>query len=327
MRRREFITLLGGAATLPLAASAQQAGRIYRIGVLSPGLDIPVIAGGYPAFRDELRKRGFIDGRNLTLEFRSIPQDVANLYVDATQLARSNVDLFVAIGPEITVKAALAASRTIPIVMWAVNFDPIAQGYVQNLARPGGNVTGVFTRQLELAAKQVEILKETFPERTRLAALWDALSAEQFAAAERAAKALGLDWRAVKLEHPPYDIAAAFRRLSEDDPQMLLAVSSHLFGPHIQEIVEETIQRRLPAMFIFRNFVEQGGLMSYGVDSKSDFRRLGEYAAKILNGAQPADIPVEQPTKFEFLVNLKTAKAIGLELPTSLLLRADEVIE
>ena len=326
MRRRDFVGALGLTLACP-AARAQQAGRTYRIGFLGAGPDLPVIAAGYPAFRDELRKRGFIDGRNLTIELRATPQQAEGYYSDAAALARSNVDLIIAVGAEIAVKAALAASRTVPIVMWAANFDPIAQGYVQSLARPGGNVTGVFTRQPELAAKQVEILKETFPERTRLAVLWDALSADQYAAGERTAKTLHLDWQELKLEYPPYDIAAAFEHLWEGDPQMLLIASSPLFGPHVHEIVEETVRRRLPAMFIFRNFVEQGGLMSYGVDVKSDFRRLADYVAKILNGAQPAELPVEQTSKFEFLINLKTAKAIGLELPTSLLLRADEVIE
>ena len=324
--RRKFLAALGGAAAVwPLAARAQQP-AMPVVGFLGVGTDLPVIAAGYPAFRDELRKRGFIDGRNLVVERRATPHDEASYYVDATELARSKVDLIVAIGSELAVKAAIAASRTIPIVMWAANFDPIANGYVQSLARPGGNVTGVFTRQSELAAKQVEILKETFPDRIRLAALWDALSADQLAAAERAARALQLQWRPFKLEHPPYDIGAAFRSLSEGDPQMLLTISSPLLGPHIQEVVNETVHRRLPAMFMLRNYVEHGGLMSYGGDVKSDFRRLAE-SAKILNGAQPADLPVEQTTKFEFLVNLKTAKAIGLELPTSLLLRADEVIE
>ena len=186
---------------------------------------------------------------------------------------------------------------------------------------------GLFTRQPELAAKQVEILKETFPDRTRLTALWDAFSADQLAGAERAAKSLQLSLRPLKLENPPYDIAATYRRLAEGDPQMLLVLSSPLFGPHNKEIAEETLRSRLPAMFIFKYYVEDGGLMSYGIDIKSDFSRLAEYVAKILNGSTPAELPVEQPTRFELVVNLKTAKAIGLELPTSILLRADEVIE
>jgi putative ABC transport system substrate-binding protein len=211
--------------------------------------------------------------------------------------------------------------------MYAFNFDPIEHGYVQSLARPGGNVTGVFARQPELVAKQVEILKETFPDRTRLTALWDTLSADLFVAAERTAKALDLDLRAIKLEHPPYDISAVFRRVAERDPQMLLVLSSPLFGPHSKEIANATVLHNLPAMFIYRTYVDQGGLMSYGVDIKVGFRRLAEYVAKVLSGAQPAELPVEQPTKFELVLNLKTAKAIGVELPTSVLLRADEVIE
>ena len=171
LKRRKFITLSGAAAAAAAAAfwphplAAQQAGRIYRVGFFGGALDSGVIAQGYPVFRDELRKRGFIDGRNLVMEFRSTRQEAGRLHADAAELVRSNVDLIVAAGPEVAVKAALAASRTVPIVMWANNFDPFSHGYVQNLARPGGNVTGVFTRQPELAAKQVEILKETFPDR------------------------------------------------------------------------------------------------------------------------------------------------------------------
>jgi putative ABC transport system substrate-binding protein len=332
VKRRDFITLLGGAAASaaalwPHPLAAQEAGRIYRVGFFGGALDSNVIALGYPAFRDELRKRGFIDGRNLVMEFRSTRQEASRLLADAAELVRSNVDLIVAAGPEVALKAALAASSTVPVVMWANNFDPFSHGYVQSLARPGGNVTGLFTRQPELAAKQVEILKETFPDRTRLTVLWDAISADQLSGAERAAKSLHLTLRAIKFENPPYDIAAAFHRMAEGDPEMLLVLSSPLFGPHNKEIAEETLRSRLPAMFIFKYYVEDGGLMSYGIDIKSDFRRLAEYVAKILNGATPADLPVQTPTKFELIVNLKTAKAIGIELPTSLLLRADEVIE
>jgi ABC-type uncharacterized transport system substrate-binding protein len=328
MKRRDFITLLGGvAAALPIAARAQEPGRIYRIGLVVGALDSPVMAPGYPALRDELRKRGFIDGRNLIVEVRSIRQDPQRLFADMADLVHSNVDLIVATGPEIALKAVLAASRTIPIVMWAGNFDPIEHGYVQSLARPGGNVTGVFTRQPELAAKQVEVLKETFPERTRVTVLADALSTDQLRSAEDAARALHLNLRPLKLENPPYDIEAAFRRAIENDPQMLLVLSSPLFGPHPKEIAEQTMRHRLPAIFMFKNFVVEGGLISYGPHVPASFRRLADYVAKILNGTRPADLPVEQPTRFELVVNLKTAKAIGIELPTSLLLRADEVIE
>jgi putative ABC transport system substrate-binding protein len=160
-----------------------------------------------------------------------------------------------------------------------------------------------------------------------LAILWDALSADLFVAAERTAKALQLDLRTIKLQNPPYDIGAAFRRVAASDPQILLVLSSPLFGAHSKEIATETVQHRLPAMFLYRTYVDQGGLLSYGVDVKAGFRRLAEYVAKVLNGEQTAELPVEQPTKFELVVNLKTAKEIGIELPTSLLLRADEVID
>ena len=178
MRRRDFITgIAGSAAAWPLTARGQQAGRTYRIGLLSGARDSTgsnVMAVGYPAFRDELRKRGFIAGRNLVIEFRSTVQEPGKVFADATELVRSNVDLLVASGPELAVKAVLAASSTVPIVVWANNYDLVARGYVQSLAHPGGSVTGVFTRQPELAAKQVEILKETFPDPTRITVLWDA---------------------------------------------------------------------------------------------------------------------------------------------------------
>jgi ABC-type uncharacterized transport system substrate-binding protein len=328
MKRRDFVMLLGGAGVAwPLAAHAQEPGRIYRIGLLSGAHDSPVMAPGYPAFREELRKRGFIEGRNLIVEARSTREESHRLFVDVADLVRSNVDLIVAVGPEVALKAVLAASRTIPIVMWAGNFDPIEHGYVQSLARPGGNVTGVFTRQPELAAKQVELLKETFPERTRVTVLWDALSTDQLRGTQDAAKSLHLNLQPLKLENPPYDIEAAFRRVVESDPQMLLVLSSPLFGPHHKEIAEQTIRHRLPAMFMLKNFVVEGGLISYGPHVPASFQRVADYVAKILNGTKPAELPVEQPTRFELVVNLKTAKAIGIELPTSLLLRADEVIE
>jgi putative ABC transport system substrate-binding protein len=241
--RREFMTLLGGAAAWPLAARAQQAGRTYRIGILSGSRDSTgsnVMVLGYPAFRDELRKRGFIADRNLVMEFRSTLQEPGKVFADAAELVRSNVDLMVASGPELAVKAVLAASSTVPIVVWANNYDLIARGYVKSLAQPGGSVTGVFTRQPELAAKQVEILKETFPDRNRITVLWDAFSADQFDGAERAAKSFALTLHAIKLENPAYDIAAAFRRVAESRPQMLLVLSSPLFGPHNKEIVAET---------------------------------------------------------------------------------------
>jgi putative ABC transport system substrate-binding protein len=225
------------------------------------------------------------------------------------------------------VQAAAAARPPLPIVIVAVNYDPIARGYVNTLARPGGNVTGIVSRQLELVAKQLELLVEAFPERKRLGVLWDGLSADQFVIADREAKVRRLALSAIKLENPPYDFASAFRALAQDGVQMLLFASSPLFARHNTEIARLAIEHRLPCIFILRHYVEAGGLMSYGVDFVPMVRRAASFTAKILRGAKPADLPVEQTTHFAFAVNLKTARAMGVTLPTSILLRADEVIE
>jgi ABC-type uncharacterized transport system substrate-binding protein len=332
MRRREFIAALGGTAVAwPLAVRAQQTDRVRRIGVIGPRPENAGFNGvggaGYPTMLDELRKLGFSEGRNLSVEYRSIEQESRAVFADAAELVRSNADVLVAVGPEAGLQAALAASSTIPIVIVAFNYDPIARGYVKGLAQAGGNITGVFLRQPELAEKQVEILTQAFPEKTRLAMLWDALSADQFSAAENRAKLLHLHVLSMKLERPPYDFDAAFRSLVESTPQLLLVLSSPHFIAHRERFAQLAIKHRLPAMNTFKFYVEAGGLMSYGVDTVLPFRRAGFYVAKILQGANPAGLPVEQVTKFEMAINLKTAKAIGIELPTSILLRADEVIE
>jgi putative ABC transport system substrate-binding protein len=254
-------------------------------------------------------------------------QDAKRLFAETADLARSNVNVLVAAGPEMALQAAVAASRTIPIVMWAINYDPIARGFVKSLTHPGGNITGIVSLQTELAAKQVELLTQALPGRTRLAILWDALSADQFAAAQRQAGSLRLDVQSLKLENPPYNFDVVFRSLSERSPQMLLVLSSPFFSNHRARIAELAIEQRLPTMFIFKSYVQAGGLISYGIDPLANFRQVGLYVAKILNGAKPADLPVEQAAKFELVVNLKTAKAIGVDLSTSILLRADEVIE
>jgi len=327
--RRQFLSVLGGASVAwLLTAQAQQlSGKTARIGFLQPPLNDPVVAEGYPVFLDELKKSGFIEGQNLTIEFARIDQDAQKLFAQTAELARSKVELLVAVGFEDVLQAAIAASPTIPIVMWAINFDPIAKGYVKSLARSGGNITGIVSLQTELAGKQVELLTEAFPDRTRLAVLWDGLTADQFAAAERQAKLLHLDVRPLKLENPPYDFDAAFRSLAEGSPQMLLVLSSPFFGAYRSQIAELAIRQRLPTMFIFKTYVQAGGLISYGVDPQANYRQLGFYVSKILNGAKPADLPVAQAVKFELVVNLKTAKAIGVEPSTAILVRADEVIE
>jgi putative ABC transport system substrate-binding protein len=326
VRRRAFIALIGGAAAAwPLAARAQQSGRLVRIGVLGPTLNNPPAMEQYQAFRTQLAELGFREGQNLTIDYGHL-DDPRGPFVVAAELVRSRPDLIVTSGPETSLQAVVGASGFIPVVMIAFNFDPLARGYIPSLARPGGNITGLVFQQLELAQKQVELLTQAFPDRTRLAMLFDALSG-QIDAAQRAAKALNLQVQALRLENPPYDFDAAFRDAAVGGAQMALVLSSLFFLPQRDRIVALANAHRLPAMFIVKHWALAGGLMSYGADFPLMYRRAADYVAKILKGAKAADLPVERATKFELVVNLKTARAIGIELPTAILLRADEVIE
>lgn len=327
MKRREFITLVGGAAALPFAARAQEQGRMRRIGLLASSLDTPLSGRGYPILIAELRKLGFVEGENLVIERRHTNEGTAKAFAGANELVARKAEMLVVSGAELALQAAQAARPPLPIVFMAVNFDPIAKGYVTNLSHPGGNLTGLFYRQPELAGKQLELLTEAFPGRKAVAVLWDQNSADQFEVAEQTAKTLGLSLRSQKLERPPYDWDAVFQSVAQSGSQMVLVLSSALFATNRERIASLAIQHRLPTMFIFNYYVEAGGLISYGVNIEPVWRRAASYVAKILRGANPADLPVEQVTNYELAINLKTAKAIGVTLPTSILLRADEVIE
>jgi putative ABC transport system substrate-binding protein len=329
MRRREFITLAGGtaAAAWPFAARAQQDQHVARIGFLGVAPNNPLFATSYPMFLAELRKLGFAEGQNVTIEHRRVDEGASKAFAGAAELIRSNVDVVVAFGPELALKAAVAASQTVPIVMIAINFDPVAGGYVSDITRPERNITGVVSRAPELAAKQLGLLVEAFPELKPIAALWEQASADQFEAAQRAAQAMHIELRSHKVENLPFDFDAAFRAIAQDGSRMVLVLSGPTFGDQRAHIADLAMQHHLPTMFTFKYYVEAGGLMSYGVDTLPIFRRAASFVAKILRGAKTSDLPVEQPTNFEFALNLKTAKAIGMSVPTSILLRADEVIE
>ena len=327
MRRREFITLLGSAAAAwPFRALAQQVGSTVRIGVLGPTLQSVSTAANYKVFLEELGGLGFNNGQNISVEYRQI-DDPGGPFVIAAELMRSHPALIVALGPEIALKAILQESRETPIVIAAINYDPVARGYVASLARSGGNITGVAFEPLELARKQVELLTQAFPDQSKLGILWDDVSADQFRAAESAAKVLNVELSPLKLTDPPYDFATAFRTLAERGAQKLLILSSPYFAKSRPLLAELEIQYRLPAMFIFKSYVQAGGLMSYGAPQAVMYRRAADYVAKILKGAKPADLPLERPATFELVLNLKTAKALGIEIPQAILLRADEVIE
>lgn len=324
MRRRELIALAGGAMIWPAVARAQRTGKIHKVGLLAPAINLWPSAN--QAFREELRKFGFAEGENLVIEHR-LNDDPRGPSAMAAELARMGVDVFVNFGSEATLKALVAIGGTTPIVFIAVNYDPIQRGYAAGLARPGGNVTGVFLLQPELAAKQLELLILAFPDRKRIGVLWDPISADQFAMAEKAAKSMRLDLLERKLENPPYDFAAAFQALAAGGAQSVLVLSSQHFAAQRRPIAQAALRYRLPTMFTFKNYVEEGGLMSYGASFDTPLRQAGVYAAKILKGAKPADLPIEQSSDFSLVVNLKTATALGITISAALLARADEVIE
>jgi putative tryptophan/tyrosine transport system substrate-binding protein len=325
VKRREFIAGLGGAAVWPLVARAQQPGRQYRIAELGPSLENPVSLALQNAFRARLRELGFVEGQHVILEYRTL-DDPRGPSATVTELMQWHPDLiFITAGTESALQAV--ASIDIPIVTVAGNYDPVALGYVKSLARPGGNITGVVFQQIDLAQKQIELLTEAFPDRTRMGVLYDSQSAGQFAVVEQVANGLRVRIQPMRLENPPYDFEEAFRKLISIDTQMVLVLSNSNFLSGVAKLGELGIAHRLPTMFIVRHYVVAGGLMSYGVDFPAMFRKAADYAARILKGSKPADLPLELAEKFQFVVNLKTAKLIGVDIPTSILLRADEVIE
>ncbi|MGH7047301.1 MAG: ABC transporter substrate-binding protein [Stellaceae bacterium] len=271
---------------------------------------------------------------------RSVPPeaggDAARLPALAAALVHSGVEVIVAAGPEPPLKAAAAATSAIPIVMVAMNFDPVQRGYVKNLARPGGNITGMFSLVPDLAAKQLQLLAEADPGARRVGILWDQLVATQVwdqlvatqvAVAKRAGKSQGIELSAVELRHPPYDFRQAFRTLAETRVEAVLVLSSPLFRPLRRSIALLAQERRLPTMFTFPEYARAGGLISYGPDLQSLFRGAASYIDRILKGAKPTDLPIEQPTKFVMAVNLRIAKALGRDLPPFIVAHAGEVIQ
>jgi putative ABC transport system substrate-binding protein len=323
MRRRDFITIAGGAAAFPFAALAQQGERSLRVGVVS------VLSRSAPfwlAFEQRMVELGYQDGKNYIVKFLNIPTPGA--YESSyRELVASGVDIILATGPEIALKSATASAGSIPIVMVAVDFDPFAGGYLTSLAKPGGNVTGLFLQQIELTAKRLQFLKSEFPDLKEVTVFWDPITAEQWAAAQGAGSALGLRLSGIEFRDPPYDYDKVLTQARLPEQRTLLVLVSPLFFRDRQRLAELVLRQRLVSMFGFREWVEAGGLMSYGPAINGMYRRAADYVDRIARGAKPGDLPVEQPTKFDLTINLKTAKLLGLTMPATLLARADEVIE
>ena len=325
MKRREFITLLGGAAAWPLPAHTQQAGKLPTIGFL--GAATASVAGQwFAAFVQRLHELGWMEGRNIAIEVRWAEGRSERYAEIAAEFARLNVDVIVTIGTPASL-AAKQATSVVPIVFVAAS-DPVGTGLVASLARPGGNVTGLSNQQADLAGKRVELLREVVPGLRQLAIMANvdnSASVLEMREVQTAARTIGLEVAILEVRQAE-DIANGFELL-KSRADALYVVSDPFLGSNRVRINTLALGMRLPTLHAFREYVEAGGLMSYGPNFPHLFRRAGDHVDKILRGAKPADIPVEQPTKFDLIINLTTAKALGLTVPATLLARADEVIE
>jgi ABC-type uncharacterized transport system substrate-binding protein len=324
MRRREFITLVGGAtAAWPLALRAQQPAKMLRIGTVA---GTQRSSPHWVAFERRMAELGYEQGKDFTFEF--VQATSADEFESGyRKLTAGALDVILAIGPEVALKSAVAVTRTVPIVMTAIDYDPLARGYVTSLARPSGNVTGVVFQQIELAAKRIQLIRDAFPNRPAATMFWDQLSADQWQAAQSAAATVGLQLSGVELRDSPYSYEAALDEVPLDRRGILIVPTSPFFFRDRARLADFALRRRMFTMFVFREWVDAGGLLCYGPSITALFRGVAEFVDRIARGTKPADLPIEQPTKFEMVVNLKTARAIGIDLPTAILLRADEVIE
>jgi putative ABC transport system substrate-binding protein len=329
MRRREFISLLGGAAVAwPIGARAQAGGQVRWIGmlVIRPDSD-PFIREATEVFERTLEKLGWAVGRNLAIDYRWGVSDLQRGRAAVAQILRLAPDVILANGgPALT--AAQQATRTVPIVFIGIS-EPVERGFVASLARPGGNTTGFTNLEATVGGKWLELFKEMAPRVTRVTIMFN--PASSFAAsflrsAEMAAKALAVEVIAAHVRDPA-EIDAAMAALARHSGAGLMFPPDGFTPAHLQQLLDLTTRYRLPTMSWLRSFVTEGGLMSYGIELLDPYRRAAAYVDRILRGEKPGDLPVQQPTKFELIINLKSAKALGLEVPPTLLARADEVIE
>ena len=323
--RRKFLIAAGSLLAFPLATVAQQPGKVPRIGYLS-SLSPSVTALWDQAFRQGLRDLGWVEGKNISIDYRYAEGRTDRLPDLAADLVRQKVDVIVtSVTPDAL--AAQKATKVIPIVM-ATTGDPVAIGLVDNLARPGGNITGLSQIGGELNGKRLELLKEIVPQLSRVAVLWNPQNAGatiSWKSIQLAARQLGVGLHSLEARSPN-DFAKAFEDAARARAGGLIIIADPLFGGNLKRIADLAATNRLPSIFQTREFVDAGGLMAYGPDRSALFRRAAAYVDKILKGAKPSELPVEQPTKFELVINLKTAKAIGLAIPRSVLLRVDEII-
>jgi putative tryptophan/tyrosine transport system substrate-binding protein len=315
-----LLLFIGGSAV-----RAQPRDGTPRIGVLSLAPATAVAGSPYDAFREALRELGYAEGKNITIEFRFADGKYNRLPELAADVVRAHVDVIVTDGGGTVARAALNATKTIPIVMGTIGDDPVASGLVASLARPGGNVTGFTFSYVEIAGKRLQILKEMIPTVTRVAVLSDETGPSQFRVAETAARSLGVQLVSLTVRGPA-DFDAAFATASSERAGALLQLASRKLYDNRRAIIDRALRHRLPGMFEL-GFAEAGALASYGSNVEDNFRRAAVYVDKILKGARPGDLPVQQPTRFDLVINLRTARALGLTVPPSMLLQATRTIE
>jgi putative ABC transport system substrate-binding protein len=324
MDRRRFLAGTGAVLLAsPLAVEAQQPGKVYRIGMMI-GSSLSTSAHLVEAFRQGMRELGWVEGKNVELEIRAADGKFERFPAIVAELLHLRVDIIVA-PTMLATKAAKNATSTVPIIM-VVASDPLGQELVGNLARPGGNITGLSLMATEILPKQLEILKEAMPQAARVSVLRNGPALGAVKELEGAARLLRIELQ-VLTAGSPEEIGDAFPAMIRGRSDAFLVVSDPVFYLHRKRLAELAMKARLPGMFPVQEYVEAGGLMAYGASFRYNFRRAAVYVDKILKGSKPGDLPVEQPTKFELVINLKTAKALGLTIPPSLLGRADEVIQ
>jgi len=329
MRRRAacFLAIAVSAAASGFA-TAQQPAKMFRIGILSPAAQ--AVTKIFDAFREGLRDLGYVDGQNITIEYRLAAGDISRLPAMAAELVQLPVDVIVSDSPR-SARIAQEATHTTPIVAATAGPDPVAAGLAMSLGHPGGNVTGFSGFAGELSGKRLQLLKEAVPAISRIAALWSLAEAVMGQsvirrATEEAARTLGLEVRTIEVASPD-QIPAAFDVAAAGGAEALTILPSAMFWNERTRIVSLAAKHRMPAIYPEREYVDDGGLLAYGQDIPNNFRQAAGYVDKILKGAKPGDLPIQLPTRFELVVNLKTAQSLGLTIPPSILARADEVIE
>jgi len=330
MNRRTFLCgLTLGTFWVPFSAEAQQAGKMPLVGYLSAlSRSGPQVQRYLDAFRQELRGLGYVEGQTIAIEYRWAEGEVERLTGRAAELVRLKVDVIVASGGVPVAQAAQRATKAIPIIMTGPG-DPVEAGLVASLARPGGNITGLAIISHELVGKELELLREVVPKVSRVAVLWNPTNpgnTPQLRAAEASARTLGVRLQPLEVRGPG-EIDPAFTTMTRERVGALLVLLDSMLLAQRERIADLAAKNRLPAVYGLRLHVEAGGLMAYAANQLDVSRRVASYVDRILKGAKPTDLPVEQPTKFELVINMKTAKAVGLRIPQSILVRADEIIE